>query len=494
MLPVECAVMHYSWGTMGSASLVARLASVGRMQRIDETLPFAEMWIGAHPSGPAMVATEQYRMLEMSAWMERRYWSSSTMYRKHALPFLMPVLSVRSALSIQAHPDKKEARRLHELDPEHYKNDNHKPELACAVSEFEALCSFRPAADLLANAYACPKLVELVGMAAVDALKMACDVRGEDSGEARAALRQLYASMMRSPDKKLQASLNRLIARLEMGCASPAEALALRLHRQYPGDVGVFCAFLLNHIVLAPGDAVFLAANEPHAYLRGDCVECMACSDNVVRAGLTSKFKDVDVLCDMLTYTMGQPMLLEAIPSRNGPVAGHVYRPPVPEFQLRRLTTPRGQSGLLAATPSVGTLLCCEGHGHATDSAGHRFVLRPGFTMLVLPDTRVTFEAQSDMLLFICQEQAGTDRVFLGETPAAAPAAAPSTEHPEEAYPVAQGTNAPSAATPRRVTFETSTAPERQQQLATIPTLQAVGLSAIVAFTAGVAVGARLRR
>ncbi len=40
-----------------------------------------------------------------------------------------------------------------------------------------------------------------------------------------------------------------------------------------------------------------------HLLVAGDCVECMACSDNVVRAGLTPKFKDVPTLCDMLTYT-----------------------------------------------------------------------------------------------------------------------------------------------------------------------------------------------
>jgi mannose-6-phosphate isomerase len=67
----------------------------------------------------------------------------------------------------------------------------------------------------------------------------------------------------------------------------------------------VFCSLLLNHITLQPGEGVFLAANEPHAYLSGDCVECMACSDNVVRAGLTPKFKDKVTLVDMLTYTSG---------------------------------------------------------------------------------------------------------------------------------------------------------------------------------------------
>jgi mannose-6-phosphate isomerase len=71
--------------------------------------------------------------------------------------------------------------------------------------------------------------------------------------------------------------------------------------------VGIFCPFLLNAVVLEVGDAIFLPANEPHAYLSGDCIECMAASDNVVRAGLTPKFRDVSVLVEMLTYRTGRP-------------------------------------------------------------------------------------------------------------------------------------------------------------------------------------------
>jgi len=83
------------------------------------------------------------------------------------------------------------------------------------------------------------------------------------------------------------------------------EELLLRLNSQFPGDVGCFCVFFLNYLTLEPGQAIFLAANMPHAYLSGDCVECMATSDNVVRAGLTPKYRDVNLLINMLTYESG---------------------------------------------------------------------------------------------------------------------------------------------------------------------------------------------
>ena len=80
------------------------------------------------------------------------------------------------------------------------------------------------------------------------------------------------------------------------------EELVLKLEMQYPDDVGVLAALLLNLVRLEPGDGLYIGANEPHAYLNGECIECMAASDNVVRAGLTPKYMDVKILCSMLTY------------------------------------------------------------------------------------------------------------------------------------------------------------------------------------------------
>lgn len=60
-----------------------------------------------------------------------------------------------------------------------------------------------------------------------------------------------------------------------------------------------------TQITLKTGEAVHLGANIPHAYLSGELVECMATSDNVIRAGLTPKFRDTAALCGSLTYEQG---------------------------------------------------------------------------------------------------------------------------------------------------------------------------------------------
>lgn len=76
----------------------------------------------------------------------------------------------------------------------------------------------------------------------------------------------------------------------------------LLLEKEYPADVGVISLFFFNYVNLSPGEALYIGANEPHAYLSGECIECMATSDNVVRAGLTPKYRDVQTLSSMLTY------------------------------------------------------------------------------------------------------------------------------------------------------------------------------------------------
>lgn len=79
------------------------------------------------------------------------------------LPFLSKVLSVETALSIQAHPDKKLAEILHETKPDLYKDANHKPEMAYALGNFVAMCGFRSAEEIASNLRECTYLRSLIG-------------------------------------------------------------------------------------------------------------------------------------------------------------------------------------------------------------------------------------------------------------------------------------------------------------------------------------------
>jgi mannose-6-phosphate isomerase len=140
----------------------------------------------------------------------------------------------------------------------------------------------------------------------------------------------------------------------------------LRLAEQYVDDVGCFSIFLLNCLKLKQGEAIFLSANIPHAYLFGDGVECMACSDNVVRAGLTPKFKDVNVLCDMLDYRMRSSEDNKLVSVRTSLSSNQDYliefRPSVDEFSVQQIKIEQkhlseGQKSFLIPKSDTGSIL-----------------------------------------------------------------------------------------------------------------------------------------
>jgi mannose-6-phosphate isomerase len=212
------------------------------------------------------------------------------------------VLSVAQALSVQAHPDKALAEALHARRPDLYKDDNHKPELACALTPFEAMCGFRSPTEIAAHVAAVPELRAMVGDARAGALvdaAAALAASTANTGDAppparldaafKGALRDAFTAFMSAPADAVATHTAALAARI--AAAPPAaeaaadadgrllapEAVVARLLRDFPGDVGVFAPYWLNTLRLRPGEAVFLGANDPHAYLAGDCMEVMAC-------------------------------------------------------------------------------------------------------------------------------------------------------------------------------------------------------------------------
>ena len=445
IFPLKCQAKTYDWGKRGSDSLVGRLAVHDEDFSLEAKTPYAELWMGTHKSGPSNVTlSSPWRTVTpLSDWIKlnpallgpprpsshapamatRR--ESMRRADSHSLPFLFKILSVRTALSIQAHPDKTLAAELHIRHPEFYKDDNHKPEMAVAITPFEALCSFQPAFSILANCRATPELVALVGEDAVSRLDDTATTRaaaqrasptlggtqsadGRDPGAAfREALKTLFARLMSAPADQVKAQLDALMKRVQSTnemLRTAVDVLAMRIHAQYPGDVGVFCVYLLNYTLLQPGEALFLAANEPHAYIFGDCAEIMATSDNVVRAGCTSKWKDVDTLCDMLTYSDGPPCFVEPVRQPSEP---HVWRysPPaeVDEFLLERIELP--EDGLVArmdATEGLAILLVVNGTAaieqldDITDNTvGLRHQLAAGAVHLVCPNTVLRIKATS---------------------------------------------------------------------------------------------------
>lgn len=350
---------------------------------MDAAAPYAEYWFGTHPSGPSSLAASGELLASFLARSPAVLGVPPYAGARSPLPYLLKVLSVAKALSVQAHPDRARAAALHAANAREYADANHKPELAVALTPFQAMCGFRPREELARLVAGTPELAALVGPAPLAALRAAAAQAPAEPF--RAALRTAFGAYMRAPAADVAAAAAALGERLAAAEAAgellpplSPDAVALRLARAFPGDIGVFAPYWLNLLALAPGEAVFLPANEPHAYLAGDAVEVMAASDNVVRAGLTPKFRDVDTLVDMLSYADGAVRVLAPAAgggeggaeggggpnnSASGGAAVYTYAPPVPEFVLRRLVVPPGGAARVPPGASAATLVVVAGAG-----------------------------------------------------------------------------------------------------------------------------------
>jgi len=284
------------------------------------------------------------------------------------LPFLFKVLAIRKALSIQAHPDKALAKRLHQERPNIYKDDNHKPEMAVAITEFSGFCGFLPVEKIAEYLSFVPELVQLIGSSVAEAFRDAVTQSQPTHETIKACLKDTFARLMNAKDADVQREVSALTERYQKGdvkgCEKGVKDLILELSRQYPGDVGIFCTFFLNVVKLQAGQAAFLKANEPHAYLYGDIMECMATSDNVVRAGLTPKLRDVPTLVSMLTYTWG-PADSQIMPPTKfrATKATTLYDPPIQEFSVLLTKLEVGQDERHDAIDGPSILIVTEGTG-----------------------------------------------------------------------------------------------------------------------------------
>jgi mannose-6-phosphate isomerase len=291
IVPVRCGYQPYAWGKPGDTSKVADL--IGEQ---DPTKRYAELWIGTHPSKPAVLQSDPSTTLKTYFERHGEEVLGAEQVKKFGqdIPFLLKVLSIDMALSIQAHPVKEHAAQLHSKDPKNYPDDNHKPELVVALTPFQALCCFRPLEQVKEFVKSIPPLAGL--------LVNSQNFQGATAKEnLRGALADLYGQQVDAIANAIDIH-KRSLENLRPEEVDDTHKVFLRVESQFPNDVGCWMVYFLNIVNLQPGDGLFMAPNEPHSYLMGDCVEIMAASDNVVRAGLTPKFKDVEVLLDMLTY------------------------------------------------------------------------------------------------------------------------------------------------------------------------------------------------
>ncbi|EER36519.1 phosphomannose isomerase [Histoplasma capsulatum var. duboisii H88] len=425
---LQCGVNSYDWGKIGQESAAARYAAAtpSSSLSIQDERPYAELWMGTHPSLPSKDFETQRTLLDlvqdnqelMSQEIARRYGGK--------LPFLFKVLSIRKALSIQAHPNKKLAATLHEKDPRNYPDDNHKPEMTIAITPFEGLCGFRPLAEIVHFLRVLEPLRELVGPEAAETFENA--VRGQEvsadpiiTERNKAALKTLFTKLMTSTPESISTAAAKLISIAKdspttfaisestpsTNPSNPEElaAVATRLNGQFPNDIGLFVFFFLNFVKLSPGEAMFLKADDIHAYISGDIIECMASSDNVVRAGFTPKFKDVSTLANMLTYSYAPieeqkmepteyPYMTMNTVAYSSNSTSLLYNPPIDEFAVVRTELKRGGAkATFEAINGPSILICTNGQGKISVGPAKTEEVKEGYVYFIGANAECVLES-----------------------------------------------------------------------------------------------------
>ncbi len=290
---VQGQIQHYEWGDLNAIPQLLGREPDGR--------PHAELWLGTHPEGPAMLVDG--RTLEAAVG---------------PLTFLLKVLSAAKPLSLQVHPSSGDALRGFERedragiplnDPHRtYRDPFHKPEILCALTPFEAVCGIAGSDDT-------DSLLADLGVGAADLRRISAS-----SGPASAIGWLLHER------PKLDSLLDAAARHPDPRCG-----WLTKLSQQHPGDPSAAMVLLLNYVLLMPGEAIYLGAGNLHAYLGGTGVEVMASSNNVLRAGLTSKHIDTDELLRVLDATPLIDPVVDCRPTADG---GRAFAIPVPDFRV----------------------------------------------------------------------------------------------------------------------------------------------------------------
>ncbi|MDQ3763203.1 MAG: mannose-6-phosphate isomerase, class I [Actinomycetota bacterium] len=380
------AVRPYAWG---SRTAIAELLG----GPVPAPHPQAELWLGAHPADPSVLLHAdgtQTSLLEALHTDPDRHLGKRCVQRWGSqLPFLFKVLAAEEPLSLQAHPSaaqaaegfaREDARGIPRDAPErNYPDPNHKPELICALTELHALAGFR---DPLRTV----ELLTALDTPLLEPYHMMLAAEPSADG-----LRTLFTTWITMPEPAVKAllpcTLDACIALLRRDGVSGVPAspgsdfrhecrVVLELAEAYPGDVGVLAALLLNHVVLASGEAMYLPAGKLHSYLRGTAVEISANSDNVLRGGLTAKHMDVPELLRVLDFSYGE------LPVQRGERVGPheiAYFTPTEEFQLTRLEWTEGElTPVLLRSPWPQILLCTRGSAELRSPDGTSVMVRRG--------------------------------------------------------------------------------------------------------------------
>lgn len=377
-------VMYYDWGSEKDIPLFTGIEN-------ERNLPFAELWMGAHPSAPSSIILDTGKHITLDTFLRRKRNSLTGQAHEGSLPFLFKILSAKKPLSLQIHPSKYHAQlgfqdeqsrniRVHSRK-RMYKDTNHKPEIVYALTDFIALCGFRPyheAANFLE----------------------ATDIRFLQEAGIVLESTHDYSFLMSRVLALTKIQRKKIIYELiheHKALPEPVTEVMRMIAQYYPDDVGVLAPLFINCIFLSPGQSIYIPSGFIHAYIKGTGLELMACSDNVLRAAMTSKHIDKIKFLEAMRISPYTPHITE-LPRVNGIQSIHTE---AEEFELVVVRLDSGTERIRTTSPMIA--LGESGNLHLK-SESDTFTLKPGQAVFIDCDSQ-------DVLV------SGTGCCYIAKTP-----------------------------------------------------------------------------
>ncbi|KAK3061292.1 hypothetical protein LTS18_006595 [Coniosporium uncinatum] len=398
VIQLKCQCNNYDWGKQGSKSLSAKLCekTPGTDFKIDESKCYAEMWMGTYPVLPSHVLETGEDLQDVLNKHPEELMGKNVLqkFNHKDLYFLPKVLSISKALPLQLHPNRDMASKLHERDPDQFTDPNHKPEIAVALSDFEAFCGFKPLEQI-------NKLMNLEPLQ-----QFRPDVKKSDFDDQ--SLKHVVKAILSASDETI-AKAQEGMSKLDKSAFGPDNyipGLIPRLQGQYDKtDPGIIVALItMNYLQLKPGESIYIPADGIHAYLSGDIIECMARSNNVLNTGFcpSASRNSVDMFIGCLTFTphSADEAMLPAKPfdrSKNGKT--QIYSPPMSEFDMLNITLNGNESETVEALGGPSIMICTQGSGKLK-AGGKERDIQEGYVFFIGQGTEMEFVASDGLQVY----------------------------------------------------------------------------------------------
>jgi mannose-6-phosphate isomerase len=390
-------IKNYAWGELGAQSFIAQLLGIP----VAESLPLAELWLGAHPSGSSMLVQEPITLQQKIKLDAQNLLGAECILKFGSeLPFLLKVLSAKQALSIQCHPAKAKAIILHKQDPKNYPDAEAKEEIAIALDALTAIAGFLSPRELRIQLVEFPELQGFLTKESLLELEALTNLSPEQQSHWYAKNFSVFLNNVLSQTQLKTRAINS-IQQKALIKKDLRSMWFLKLVDQYgDDDPGLLLFFWLNLLELGAGEALFLKPGLVHAYLQGNIVECMRNSDNVIRAGLTPKRIDVEALLDCADYLPGVPALVVATSVDPDEL---LFDAGAESFKIRRLQVRGAESKYLEQLSGPKILIVIQGAVRVVESETELSLLKGESCFVGHRCKAFTLFGQEDSVIYMAE-------------------------------------------------------------------------------------------